>query len=546
MFSDYSTKTGDCIIIDRNPTFYKISSWKQGIRFWRNEGAGFRPWLPLGQVLDQKGNPVIYPDQYDDQLDPIGMEDDVTGELEPILKRIPEKIRKLAVPFRANQWLALDAMCHLEGFSSFIEMELSGIGSSFILACWELAGARRRSLAERRDLNRRIMTIKRNSLISLLTDMPCGTGFVRALPKLEGESISREVLLNLLDCVQNPKKAQAIAMTERLYPSLIESILQLPDWLTFPAIINALGEMGEELRGLGAVFPPRILNAPAEYHDQIAQSLRNVTDINQLESRIANWSQRIFLDSDFPDSPIPGNRLLTPIRNGEELRIEGEEMSHCVAGYAEEVAEGFSFFYRWLGQDRATVQLVKNEAGHWGIEEHLGKRNAHLSPETIQEITLVVASQMKGGLFLFETHVAGTQYYQASAAHDEIHQTEKQPVIFKREPDNQYDKLAIEVFTGNGVKLGYVPRQRNSNITRLMDSGHQISGYLTRFIDRGRSGDIRMELFLTGKHKNEAEMCVPKIIIEEPSEGKSRIIPMIGGITAKLDESSQSLLLTFG
>ena len=213
-------------------------------------------------------------------------------------------------------------------------------------------------------------------------------------------------------------------------------------------------------------------------------------------------------------------------------------MSHCVAGYAEEVSEGISFFFRWLGHERATVQLVQNKAGYWGIEEHLGRGNARLSKETIQEITLAVASQMNNGLFLFEDNVAGTQYYQASDVCDEMQDSDKKPVIFRREPNNQYDPKAIEIFTESGVKLGYVPRQRNEILSQLIDSGHHVTGHLTQFIDRGHSSDIRMELFLTGKRKNGSVLNMPNITEENLINDEQQIIPMIGGITAKLDKSS--------
>ena len=546
MSGNYSSESQDCLYVDRSPTFYKISSWEQGLEFWRNEGFGFRPWIPYGQVLSLDGQSVTYPDQYDDHIDPIGMEDDVTGELDPILKDIPEKFRKLATPFRSNQWVALDAMRHNEEFASFIEMELRGIGPSFIVSCWELANIRKRSLSERCDLNHRIMTINRKKLVSSLTDMRCGNIFFRATSRLGTDSIQREALMDLLACTEQPRKAQAIAMASHLFPSLTKSVLQLSDWLTFPAVVEALGEMGDDLRDISSVFPPRILSAPEEYRNQIAQSVRNVKGIDQLESRIANWSQRIFLDTDFPTPPIPGNRFLTPIRNGEELRIEGQEMSHCVAGYAEDVAEGLSYFYRWLGTERATVQLAKNRSGRWSIEENLGKRNARLSKKTVQEITFAVAEQMKGGLFLDTIYVAGTQYYQASEAVDEMQDDKNRSAVLKREPENQYDPTAIEVFTVLGTKLGYIPRRHNRQVAQLIDSGFNVSGQISRFSANSHSAEIHVELFLAGKQSKTEDQEFLDFSYEEPPTNENQVISMIGGFDAEIDHSQQEMILKFG
>ncbi|PID64226.1 MAG: hypothetical protein CR962_01835 [Gammaproteobacteria bacterium] len=44
-----------------------------------------------------------------------------------------------------------------------------------------------------------------------------------------------------------------------------------------------------------------------------------------------------------------------------------------------------------------------------------------------------------------------------------------EPLILRRESDNEYDKNAIEILTKNKVKLGYVPKKHNSVIAALID-----------------------------------------------------------------------------
>ena len=82
-------------------------------------------------------------------------------------------------------------------------------------------------------------------------------------------------------------------------------------------------------------------------------------------------------------------------------------------------------------------------------------------------------------IFLMECHIAGTSYRE-NIKEIEKELQEKDLLVFKRETDNQHDKLAIVIFDTKGQKLGYVPRDRNEVIARLMDAGKLIFGKLER------------------------------------------------------------------
>ena len=82
-------------------------------------------------------------------------------------------------------------------------------------------------------------------------------------------------------------------------------------------------------------------------------------------------------------------------------------------------------------------------------------------------------------IFLMECHIAGTSY-RKNIKEIEKGLQEEDFLVFKRETDNQYDKLAIVILDTKGQKLGYVPRDRNEVIARLMDAGKLIFGKLER------------------------------------------------------------------
>ena len=96
-------------------------------------------------------------------------------------------------------------------------------------------------------------------------------------------------------------------------------------------------------------------------------------------------------------------------------------------------------------------------------------------------------------IFLMECHIAGTSYRE-NIKEVEKGLQEKDLLVFKRETDNQYDKLAIVILDTKGQKLGYVPRDRNEVIARLMDAGKLIFGKLERkqWRDNWLKVDIRV------------------------------------------------------
>ncbi|MFW5662804.1 MAG: HIRAN domain-containing protein [Bacteroidota bacterium] len=77
-------------------------------------------------------------------------------------------------------------------------------------------------------------------------------------------------------------------------------------------------------------------------------------------------------------------------------------------------------------------------------------------------------------IFLMECHIAGTTHVDLDGIEPEL--LEDDPLIFKREADNEYDKLAILIFDKKERKLGYVPMIKNEVIARLMDAGKLIFG----------------------------------------------------------------------
>jgi hypothetical protein len=98
-------------------------------------------------------------------------------------------------------------------------------------------------------------------------------------------------------------------------------------------------------------------------------------------------------------------------------------------------------------------------------------------------------------IYLISASVAGAFYV------DDIHDLLDEMKIgaklrFVREPDNKYDKLAILVKDQDNNKLGYVPREKNPILARLMDAGKLIYGTVKEINNDDSYINIEMEIFM--------------------------------------------------
>lgn len=85
----------------------------------------------------------------------------------------------------------------------------------------------------------------------------------------------------------------------------------------------------------------------------------------------------------------------------------------------------------------------------------------------------------ENNIFLIEVTIAGTTHV------DNIHEIEPnltvgKRITFIREPDNKYDDKAIMLKDEQGNKVGYIPRNKNEILSRLMDGGKLLYGEITQ------------------------------------------------------------------
>src|SRR5690554_1945070 len=79
---------------------------------------------------------------------------------------------------------------------------------------------------------------------------------------------------------------------------------------------------------------------------------------------------------------------------------------------------------------------------------------------------------------LLNTEVAGTRYHQAAEHLDVLGPGVE--LTLRRQPSNEHDSLAVEVLSSDAIMLGYLPRNKNEPIARLMDAGKMLLARVER------------------------------------------------------------------
>jgi hypothetical protein len=406
-----------------------------------------------------------------------------------LLGGIPRRERQLAAACDPWQWLALEAMRHVPGFTAFVAQEAAGAGLGYLAACWHLADISRRTPADRLALSARLMERPRAEMLAELSGLPeLDAACARLIGRAPPADVTPGFIADLVGLVcHSPAARQAAQSLPRLNRLDLASLRLLPPWMQHPAIAglivrDRLGPVWLEQR-----LTPVIRDCSAEARARLLRALVAAPNKDALLACLERWHDRLSRTLPFPPPPIRGNGLLVPIASAEDLTREGREMRHCVADYADDVRAGIVYYYRWLGDERATVQLAAGEdCGTWLVEEALGVGNAPLSAATLAAIGQVVASQRPAGPL--RAPVAGLADYQAATVAGLLKPGHS--LVLRREPGNRHDPRAIEVLTVLGVKLGYVPHAVNAEPAARLDRGEAVSAWVLSVSDDGQAGIV--------------------------------------------------------
>ena len=265
-----------------------------------------------------------------------------------------------------------------------------------------------------------------------------------------------------------------------------------------------------------------LLAASERWHRQrpVIDTLRDVPDDFRLPVILGHVD----------DAGRTADELLCPA----ELAREGEEMRHCVASYWSQCLTGQRIFaLRLMNGERSTAQYAPTpceeqgndtrytlkqlrgplnheasaEMSVWAHEiearlnapeRHAARRAAQYAPEQLDMARFKAGKQRRARAHPLDTkserqlatvlawlgmqaptpetllvaRIAGFQYHAGQELMEQLAAGQALELI--REPDNLHDRLAVSL-NWQSRKLGYVPRQHNTEIALRLDRGERLS-----------------------------------------------------------------------
>ncbi|WP_198246346.1 HIRAN domain-containing protein [methane-oxidizing endosymbiont of Gigantopelta aegis] len=481
----------------KKDSHYILESWTAGFRCWLQDnkrGTLRRVCLPYplltkdGSVNTKLLTGLSLANNLEFQPAPTGVFFGLTvkeseahhviqASLLSLIAAIPKPVRAIAGQCRSLQYFALEAMRHVSGFEQFLQQELQHVGLAYVCAVWQLARMEQLPYVMRLMVYQRMMSESRRSILESLFELPVSKSLLKSLYKLPPEDITCDSLWHLYDLFEQPAQAKAIALCPELSPAALGELAKVPGWMVSPGLFQVLATVLNNEQLLVSIIPPAILNAPSDIRSSIQTSFSSIKTVLQLENRIYHWADKLYDNVVFPEPPFEATGELTPLRDGLALRREGRKMHNCVAGYTQQIVEGRCYFYHWHGEHPATVQLNQDREGHWLLQEYLGYAN-HTLPETekVRIVNALAEAFAPYGLFIMRCSIAGTRYYHYPELEPDFNNGDR--LHLQAEPDNEHDPRAVEVLTGTGHKLGYLPRHQNARVAAWLKRGLPVQATL--------------------------------------------------------------------
>lgn len=133
-------------------------------------------------------------------------------------------------------------------------------------------------------------------------------------------------------------------------------------------------------------------------HDRLIERSESVAK-KRLEAIVVSEEQQ----GPYPTPPavLLSNEQLTPILDPRELYEEGVAMNHCVfSALRSRLREGDRWIFRYTGEERATVEVVKDENGY-AVSQCALRSNNEPWPQTLAAVEAWVekANQIESGQF---------------------------------------------------------------------------------------------------------------------------------------------------
>ncbi len=379
---------------------------------------------------------------------------------------------------RMPQLLILRLMQQDVVFRDWVQQLAASEDGVYFRLVWELADIQSSPVPVQETWLLSLPGQKRHLLLGRLLSMELTASQAKKCRKLllDNQAWGKATLKEFFKMTRQSDFQTLLQTADYIRLGAFDYLRTLPRWLWIGKLWEALSAFNDH--AIERVLPPLILKAELKHRPQIARSFRQMSENGDLEARVMKLSDKLAELLDFPLPPFAGNEQFIPIDSAKKLKAEGQQMRHCVAGFMSEVVEGESYFYHWTGDDhlptRLTLQLKPfPKSTQWRLFEALGFENEEIDDEEWRYLEHRIADlNPPWGYLLVKTPIAGLPYGDYEKQFAQLKR--EMPLKVYHEAQNPHDDKALRIDTFKGDKLGYVPRECQSDLWDYVENGEPL------------------------------------------------------------------------
>jgi len=253
----------------------------------------------------------------------------------------------------------------------------------FVCAALRLAGLSELTDSGRRAFYAELATGNRADLLDRVSGLPGWKRCMRLLPKTDYESFGEHDWNGLHRVTESARTRRALGHLDVISTLLIRQLSKAPEALRIPAILrvmNTLDVSEANWRRLAAAFE----DAPPQIRSSLLAKAGKVKSFGSFWDFFHACLERPWRPFDLPPQFL-NSAMLRSLRTRKDLEREGKRMNNCLANEVAEVREGRRAYFRWLGPNPATVQLLRSTC-RWHLGPILGPHNRPLSSSEAEPI----------------------------------------------------------------------------------------------------------------------------------------------------------------
>ena len=265
---------------------------------------------------------------------------------------------------------------------------------AWALACLSLANVDQLDEGARQALYRDAATRPRRAMLAELIGRPATSASLRALEHVDAADFRREDWLALFEIVGRGAARGGIGHVPVITRALVEQFDEIPAELRVSRLLAVAASVriaGARWRALGDA----LTQLPESVRTSFVRAARSVNGVCALWDHIFRCLRSGEEAARFPVDAPPLGMLLVPITSADAMRREGLAMLNCMASKVRDVLDGEAVYYRWIGAERAHVELMRLPASRgWTPGVMAGRGNAALSIRTRTAILSAMRSAL--------------------------------------------------------------------------------------------------------------------------------------------------------